>query len=161
MPSYLVHGFRWPRSAIRCHVIYNNIDDAAPEYIISPKTSAALLESFHELYPDVMKQLPELHFVEQYDPEDQSHRATSQPYAFVADKVRECRLSLNVSTTMGQGVSKETWEAIVDLKDRLAPEEHIQWFMVHNGDESRPKFCNCDLVSQRRKPLRGTYNSPE
>jgi hypothetical protein len=34
MPTYLIHGFRWPRNQIRIHVILQNIDDAAPEWLI-------------------------------------------------------------------------------------------------------------------------------
>lgn len=34
MPVYVVHGFRWPRGKIRIHVILNNIDDAAPEWLV-------------------------------------------------------------------------------------------------------------------------------
>ena len=150
MPSYMVHGFRWPRQTIRCHVIYNNIDDAAPEYIISPKTSAALLESFHELYPDTMSMIPEIHFVEQYNPSDTSQRATSQPHAFVADKVVETELSVNVPDIMRQhNISKRGWNALMDLKDHLAPEENIDWWMVHNGDEMRAKRCKCETVRLR------------
>ena len=147
MPAYLVHGFRWPRSAIRCHVIYNNIDDAAPEYIVSPKTSTALIDSFNVLYPDTMDSLPELHFVEQYDPSDTSEKATSQPFAFVADRVEECKLSINVNSAIRQGGSvKETRSALVDLKERLAPNEQLDWYVVHNGDEMRSDASTRELV---------------
>lgn len=137
MPVYLVHGFRWPRSAIRVHIILNNIDDAAPEYIISGSTSKCLLESFKDLYPETMRHLPNIRFVEQYDPTDISGKALSQPFAFVADKVQECNLSLDVIEAMNQGVASGGWDALMDLKEHLAPAEKLGWWVVHNGDELR------------------------
>jgi hypothetical protein len=137
MPVYLVHGFRWPRIEIRRHIIFNNIDDAAPEYIVSPKASDALLENFREKFPDIMADLPKLRFIEQYDPHDTSDNATSQPYAFVADKVELCHLSLDVSDTMEKGISKGNWDALMDLRERLAPGQKLGWWIVCNGDELR------------------------
>ena len=136
MPVYLVHGFRWPRSAVRIHIILNNLDDAAAEYIVSPGTSAALIDNFHTLYPDVMSSLPTLRFIEQYDPEDTV--CSSQPFAFVADKVEVCQLSLDIGEVMGQGVATEGWEALMELRDILAPQEKVGWWIVYNGDEQRP-----------------------
>ena len=137
MPVYLVHGFRWPRAAIRRHIILNNIDDAAPEYIVSPKASAALVKSFQDLYPDLMNSLPKLQFVEQYDPHDISASALSQPYAFVADKVELCHLSLDVTDTMEKGVTQSCWDALWELREHLAPGQKLGWWIVYNGDETR------------------------
>lgn len=50
MPTYLVHGFRWHRSAIRIHIALYNLDDAAAEWIVAPATSITLLNSFYTLY---------------------------------------------------------------------------------------------------------------
>ncbi|KAL3427503.1 developmental regulator [Phlyctema vagabunda] len=50
MPTYLVHGFRWHRPAIRIHIALYNLDDAAAEWIIAPATSITLLNSFYTLY---------------------------------------------------------------------------------------------------------------
>ncbi|KAM0328027.1 hypothetical protein ACHAQA_005428 [Verticillium albo-atrum] len=47
MPTYLCHGFRWHRPSIRVYVVVQNIDDAAPEWIITPDSSAAILQSFY------------------------------------------------------------------------------------------------------------------
>jgi hypothetical protein len=138
MPLYLVHGFRWPRSAIRVHIILNNIDDAAPEWIVSPKTSAALRNSLMDLHPQIMRSLPHLRFVEQYDPsDDHGVNAISQPFAFVADKVEECNLSLDISESMKEGIDSDKWDALMDLKEKLAPKEKLGWYMVFNGDEMR------------------------
>ena len=145
MPIYVLHGFRWPRRGIRHHIILNNIDDAAPEYIVSPKTSASLLQSLRGFYPHAMKALPNLRFVEQYDPADVSSRALSQPYAFVADKVEICQLSLDIGEIIGQGVPAEGWGALLELRDQLAPGEKVGWWVVYNGDEQReaPVINSC------------------
>ncbi|KAH8804672.1 hypothetical protein F5884DRAFT_677782 [Xylogone sp. PMI_703] len=50
MPTYLLHGFRWHRRSIRVHIVLNNLDDAAPEWIIAPATSITLLNSFYSLF---------------------------------------------------------------------------------------------------------------
>ncbi|CAG8983276.1 hypothetical protein HYALB_00002713 [Hymenoscyphus albidus] len=50
MPTYLVHGFRWNRYAIRIHIIQNDLEDAASEWIVAPATSVELLNSFYSLY---------------------------------------------------------------------------------------------------------------
>lgn len=47
MPTYLVHGFRWHRRNIRIHIILNDLDDAASEWVMAPPTSNALLNSFY------------------------------------------------------------------------------------------------------------------
>lgn len=101
------------------------------------KTTEALLNSFQEKWPQIMKPLPMLRFIEQYDPEDTSESATSQPYAFVADKVETCKLSLDVCETMNDGVSSGSWDALMELKDRIAPNEKLGWWIVYNGDELR------------------------
>jgi hypothetical protein len=94
MPVYLAHGFRWPRdgfAGIRVHAIVNNLDDVSVEYIQNDHSRAALLESLRALYPDMLKPLESgnrrIDFLEQYDPEDTSLDAVSQPYAFVCDWV--------------------------------------------------------------------------
>ena len=138
MPAYLVHGFRWPRLSIRDHIVHMNIDDAAPDYITSPQTSAALRESLRERYGQDIASLPDLQFVEQYDPDDDGKKSSNpQPFAFVADKVETVNLSLNVVTGMAQGVDPDQWGALADLKDRLAPKEQVGWWIVHNGDVLR------------------------
>jgi hypothetical protein len=99
MPVYLLHGFRWPRggfTGIRVHIIIHNLDDCSAEYIQNPVSQAELLKSFRQAHPELMKELDlpplgqgkGLHFLEQYDPEDElGETAASQPYAFVGDKV--------------------------------------------------------------------------
>jgi len=142
MPTYLLHGFRWPRPSIRVHIILRNIDDAAAEWISSPSTSSALLHSFRTLYPSIMTHLPHLQFIEQYDPSDESAAATSQPFAFVADRVEECGLSADVGEVMARGVGGgEGWGALVELRDQLAGggerPEKVGWWVVYCGDLER------------------------
>lgn len=80
--------------------------------------------------------------MEQYDPADVGPSALSQPFAFVADKVEVCRLSVDVGEVIGQGVAAEGWGALVELRDQLAPGEKVGWWVVCNGDEQRLKPSN-------------------
>ncbi|TKX26994.1 hypothetical protein C1H76_0748 [Elsinoe australis] len=137
MPVYLLHGFRWPRPLIRIHIILQNLDDAAAEWLVAPGTTKCLLENFEELHPHLMEQLPSLRFAEQYDPDDIGPNAGSQPYAYVADVCHEIKLGLDVDEVRGKGVSNEQWAALLELRDKLAPEEKVGWFIVVCGDEDR------------------------
>src|ERR1700760_2309120 len=137
MPTYLIHGFRWPRPLIRIHIILQNIDDAAAEWLMAPATTNSLVENFRKLHGETMAHLPDLRFIEQYDPSDESADAKSQPYAYVADVVHEVRLGVEVDDIRGKGVSNETWGAIVDLRDAIAPGEKVAWFVVVCGDIER------------------------
>lgn len=193
MPVYLLHGFRWPReglTGIRVRTILHDLEDVAADYIQTTTSQSALLESFRSEYPDVMKSLPNLILLEQYDPDDvSSDAAVCQPYAFVGDRVvtiagggpntiqrplsgliqdstklpashgakkgasgevrgkamspsprsRDTALSVNIEDVMasGPGVSPQAWEALADLRDKIATGEKIGWFVVYNGDPDR------------------------
>lgn len=172
MPVYILHGFRWPRAGftgIRVHIILQNIDDAAPEYIQGRQTERAILKNFREAFPDILEHLPNLRLIEQYDPDDVSEAAVSQPYAYVADKVVTLAdsevsyeenqppdplighkngvkipytgggLSANVEdvTAAGTGLTARGWEAMADLRDKIAAGENIGWWVVYNGDPER------------------------
>jgi hypothetical protein len=137
MPTYLVHGFRWPRNLVRIHIILQNLDDAAAEWLVAPKTTLALLKNFKDLYPESMAHLGKLRFVEQYDPSDSSQSAVSQPFAYVADMVEEVKLGVEIDEVRGRGLNNEQWNAIMELRDKLAPEEKVGWFIVVCGDEER------------------------
>src|SRR3569833_901638 len=50
MPTYFCLGFRWQRRSIRVYVVVQNLDDAAPEWIIRRGTARTLLESFYALF---------------------------------------------------------------------------------------------------------------
>ncbi|KAG9592958.1 DUF292-domain-containing protein, partial [Aureobasidium melanogenum] len=137
MPTYLIHGFRWPRPLIRIHIILQNLDDAAAEWLIAPATTETLLENFTELWPQTMANLPNLRFVEQFDPTDESPAACSQPYAYIADICEQVKLGIEVDEVRGKGLGDEQWNALMELRDKLAPDEKVGWFVVVCGDEDR------------------------
>lgn len=135
MPTWLVHGFRWPRAAIRIHIIVHNLEDAAPEWLMAPGSTTSLIENFHTLFPEPMASLPSLRFIEQYDPDDLTTK--DQPYAYVCDQAHEVQLGVDVDDVRGKGVPSETWSALADLRDKLAAEQKVGWFVVVNGDVER------------------------
>ncbi|KAK4613643.1 hypothetical protein CLAFUW4_08910 [Fulvia fulva] len=137
MPVYLLHGFRWPRPLIRIHIILQNLDDAAAEWLVAQGTTQTMRKNFNELYPDAMKHLTRLRFIEQYDPNDLSPTAASQPYAYVADIVEEVELGVDIDEVRGRGVGNDQWSALQDLRDKIAPEEKVGWYVVVCGDEER------------------------
>lgn len=136
MPTYLVHGFRWPRPLIRIHIILNNLDDCAAEWLMSPISTSSIRANLVQLHPSCMTHLPQLRFIEQFDPSDLSSK--SQPYAYVCDVVHEIRLGVEIDSVRGKGLSNEVWGAMVDLRDSLAPGEKVAWFVVVCGDDERP-----------------------
>lgn len=137
MPLYLVHGFKWPRHPIVMHVINNSLEAASPDWIMSPRTSDALLTHFRTRWPRLMAQLPDLRFMEQYDP------ATTQPsdhrsdFAFVADRVQECGLSVDATTLTRLAQDTEDAGALGALRDELAKDATVGWWVVFNGDVER------------------------
>ncbi|KAI1638103.1 hypothetical protein F4809DRAFT_601271 [Biscogniauxia mediterranea] len=50
MPTYLCHGFRWHRRSIRYFILIQDIEDAAPDWVMAPQCSAALIENLYELF---------------------------------------------------------------------------------------------------------------
>lgn len=153
MPVYMIHGFRWPRAGftgIRVYIVLHNLEEAAAEYIQQPLTSELLSESFQKTQPDLVARLPELRFIEQYDPYDETSNTVSQDYAYVATKVLtipdggsevpdSAGPGMNIADCVeqGSGLSQDESEALEELRNRLAPEEKIGWFMVYNGDPDR------------------------
>jgi hypothetical protein len=135
MPTWIVHGFRWPRAQIRIHVILQNLDDAAPEWLMAPATTACMMANFKQQWPDEMSKLPALRFIEQYDPDDLTVK--DQPYAYVCDQVHEIKLGVDFDDLRGGGVGEDQWAAIADLRDKVAPGEKLGWFVVVNGDVER------------------------
>jgi hypothetical protein len=59
MPTYLCHGFRWQRPSIRVYVIVQDLEDASPEWIVAPKGSQSILESFYERFSFLPRCSPE------------------------------------------------------------------------------------------------------
>ncbi|RMJ23048.1 hypothetical protein PHISP_06081 [Aspergillus sp. HF37] len=153
MPVYMVHGFRWPRggfTGIRVYIVLHNLEEATAEYLQQPLTSRLVLDSLRRTNADVMAQLPDLQFIEQYDPDDTtSNEAVSKSHAFVGAKVMALEEpgdggsegSLSWDTRQldreGSGLSESGTEALAQLRDRLAPGEKIAWWLVYNGDPAR------------------------
>ncbi|KAK8090589.1 hypothetical protein PG994_000094 [Apiospora phragmitis] len=50
MPTYLCHGFRWHRKSIRYFVVIQDLDDAAPEWIVARQSAIAFLYCFYDLF---------------------------------------------------------------------------------------------------------------
>ncbi|KAJ3473408.1 hypothetical protein NLG97_g10321 [Lecanicillium saksenae] len=46
MPTYLCHGFRWHRRDLRIFVILNDLEDAAPDWIVGETTATLILDQF-------------------------------------------------------------------------------------------------------------------
>ena len=139
MPIFVLHGFRWARTPIRHHVILNNVDDAAPDYIMQSTTPDALRASFTEKWPDIMAHLPNLQFIEMHDPTDCSQGSNDQPHAYVADRVQIGALDADMHKIMneGPGITNEKWQALGELRDAISPGSRIGWFAVWNGDVER------------------------
>lgn len=102
---------------------------------MAPATSAEMTANFQKLYPDQMTHLPNLRFIEQYDPDDLTVK--DQPYAYVCDQVHEVKLGVDVDELRGTGVPNEAWTALVELRDKIAEGEKVGWFVVVNGDVER------------------------
>lgn len=152
MPVYMLHGFRWSRAGftgIRVYIVLHNLENATAEYLQQPYTTELLVDSLKRTQPDLMPRLPELRFIEQYDPADETSNTVSQPFAYVAAKVvtipdggsappgAEPEMSVEDAVEQGPGLSDDATEALEALRDRLAPGEKIGWFMVYNGDPER------------------------
>ena len=102
---------------------------------MAPSTHTCLLSNLGTLYPDLLVHLPNLRFIEQYDPSDEITK--SQPYAYVCDQVYEVQLGVDVDEVRGKGVKNEAWSAMADLRDKVAAGEKVGWFVVVNGDVER------------------------
>jgi hypothetical protein len=131
----LVHGFRWPRVAIRIHIILENLEDCAAEWLMAPATIEQLTQNFHKLFPEQLAHLPSLRFIEQYDPDDEYTK--DQPYAYVCDQVTEIKLGVDIDEVRGVGLQSDAWSALTELRDKVAPGEKVGWFVVVNGDVER------------------------
>ncbi|KAK7552387.1 hypothetical protein IWX49DRAFT_476548, partial [Phyllosticta citricarpa] len=139
MPTYLLHGFRWPRNLIRIHIILQNLDDAAAEWLMAPATTKCLYKNLKALHPQLLTALPKLRFIEQFDPDMalSTPGGNVQPYAYVADVVEEVRLGVEVGDVMSRGVGNEAWAALTELRDQIAPGERVGWFVVVCQDTER------------------------
>ncbi|KAL6898203.1 hypothetical protein GGI43DRAFT_87847 [Trichoderma evansii] len=58
MPTYLCHGFRWTRRLIRIFVILEDLEDAAPDWIVGRDSSAVILERINTKFNYLPQRLP-------------------------------------------------------------------------------------------------------
>lgn len=129
MPTYLCHGFRWHRPAIRSFVIINNLDDVAPDWIIGRTSASVILDQFRHSYDFLSSRSlaatapteegdlsPPPSRVPASDDEVLMHdwspvmlleeydldetKSASRPFAYVADHVVRVDLGVNVAREM-------------------------------------------------------------
>ncbi|KAH8426334.1 uncharacterized protein LDX57_004077 [Aspergillus melleus] len=149
MPVYLLYGFRWPRAGftgIRVYIVLHNLEDATAEYLQQPLTTQLLLDSFKKTEPGIVSRLPDMRFIEQYDPEDTSEEAVSKTHAYVAGKVitmpevgspGAC-LSFDAEELVkSSGLEQDAMDALTEMRDKYAAGEKIGWYIVYNGDPDR------------------------
>ncbi|KAA8651720.1 hypothetical protein EYZ11_000058 [Aspergillus tanneri] len=149
MPVYLLYGFRWPRAGftgIRVYIVLHNLEEATAEYLQQPLTTQLLVESFNKTEPSIVSRLPDMQFIEQYDPDDTSEEAVSKSHAYVAAKVitmpdvgspGAC-LSFDAEELVkDSGLDQDASEALAEMRDKYAAGEKIGWYIVYNGDPER------------------------
>lgn len=87
MPTYLCHGFRWTRRLIRIFVILEDLEDAAPDWIVGRDTSAAILECMSAKFDYLPQRLPRQPDEEQSEQsKPQSETQEEQPPPEQAEK---------------------------------------------------------------------------
>ncbi|KAG8528325.1 uncharacterized protein KY384_007243 [Bacidia gigantensis] len=119
---------------------------------MSTPSASAFMKSLHKLHPGLTKSMPGLKLVEEYDPEDLSDTGggATQECAWVAERVVEYAKGVEMGLVGGNGAigsrgtgtggKKEeegAGSAIAELKDQLAPEEKVGWWIIWNGDPER------------------------
>lgn len=138
MPIFLIHGFRWERNDLRRFVAAEDVLDAAPDYTMSTFSNKAMVNALRRSYRPLLAQLPKLTLVESYDPDDDSAEI-AEPYAYVADTIIRQDKAINASDVINHGpaLKPEGWIAMCDLRDILAKDEQIGWWVIYNGDPER------------------------
>lgn len=150
MPVYMLYGFRWPRAGftgIRVYIVLHNLEDATAEYLQQPVTHQLMLDSLKKTEPGIVSRLPDLRFIEQYDPDDTtSETAVSKPFAYVAGKVLTMPDMTSAGMSLGldaeelvkkSGLDQDAMDALTEFRDKYAAGEKIGWWIVYNGDPDR------------------------
>lgn len=136
------------------HVVLQEVDDAAPNNLMSGESEEAMNENFCELYPGPMAKLPPLRFIEPLNANNEKFNYPSEPFAFVADAVVQSEDWIDVTHAMNKAhIPAAQWDAMADLRDLIAKGEKIGWFVVHNGDRELAK------QERLRKELNGFASS--
>lgn len=73
--------------------------------------------------------------MEQYDPANITVK--NQDFAYVADIVHEINLSADIDELRDGHTPYEKWEALRQLRTKLAPHEKVAWYIVYCGDLER------------------------
>ncbi|KAJ8071754.1 hypothetical protein OCU04_002070 [Sclerotinia nivalis] len=95
MPTYLVHGFRWHRTNIRIHIILNDLEDASPEWLMAPRTSNALLNSFYTQFDFLPPSSPgPIDLSPEPSPTESSHPPPKSPPRTLTKKSKRSPASL-------------------------------------------------------------------
>ncbi|PHH73179.1 hypothetical protein CDD80_3995 [Ophiocordyceps camponoti-rufipedis] len=140
MPTYLCHAFRWQRQKIRVFVLLNDLEDVAPDWIITPLGAASLRSELEEQYDFIPRQTNNddddaaeqgVQFLEEFAEEE---AATTRPFAYVADLVVPVKLGVDVGGVMA-GFRDGGW--LARLRDRLQPGSEVAWYVVVCEDELR------------------------
>ncbi|KAL9599404.1 MAG: hypothetical protein Q9219_003841 [cf. Caloplaca sp. 3 TL-2023] len=134
MSVFLVHGFGWARNDVRVFVVLKEVDDAAPNNLMSGESEEAMNEVFRKLYPGPMADLFPLRFIEPLNPNNEKFKYPSEPYVFVSDVVVQSEDFIDVTQAMSISIRPAQWEALAELRDQIAPKQKIGWYVVHNGD---------------------------
>lgn len=94
----------------------------------------AMRESFKQLYPGPMAELPHLRFIEPLNQNTEKFAFPSEPYVFVCDFVVRSEEYIDVTAEMARGITPAQWHAMTDLRNEVAKVAKVGWFAVHNGD---------------------------
>lgn len=62
-------------------------------------------------------------------------------------------MGVDVDEIRGKGVPNDQWAAIMELRDQLAPEEKVAWYIVVCGDEERWAPRASEEQVQRAEPV--------
>lgn len=78
MPTYLCHGFRWLRQPVRIFVILNNLEDAAPDWVMDPDTATVILDQFTQNF-DFLPTITDTEAEAAADPRNDPRIPTTKP----------------------------------------------------------------------------------
>lgn len=133
------------------HVLQNGLETASPDWIMSSRTSETLATNFRKRWPRLMAELPNLCFMEQYDPAATVRSGHKFDFAFVADQVKECGLSIDAAalTRMGAPDEADDSGALGALRDNLSKGAEIGWWIVYNGDVEREDLGSGDDEAEK------------
>ena len=159
MPTYLCHGFTWKRHDIREFVIMQDLDDGAPDWIIAPRSAAAILTALAKKYPYIPsaalaetntssesssssssdQSSSALRLLEEYSAADET--TWTRPHAYVADHVVEVKLGVDVAEEMERyrartDAGEEGWFERLRGEMRGAGDA-LRWYVVVCEDEVR------------------------